>query len=60
MRSTQGVSTIPDVSSQILGVAQRDVIPDILEGLVEHLQKKEKINLAETFIDVTFVEAKTR
>jgi transposase len=34
------------------------VIRDILEDLVRHLQKKGKINLAETFIDATFVEAK--
>lgn len=34
------------------------VIRDILEDLVRHLQKKGKINLAETFIDATFVKAK--
>lgn len=34
------------------------VIRDILEDLVRHLQKKGKINLAETFIDASFVEAK--
>jgi transposase len=34
------------------------VIRAILEDLVRHLQKKGKINLAETFIDATFVEAK--
>lgn len=31
---------------------------DILEDLVRHLEKKGKINLAETFIDASFVEAK--
>ena len=30
----------------------------ILEGLVEHLREKGKINLAETFIDASFVKAK--
>lgn len=34
------------------------MIRDILEDLVRHLQEKEKINLAETFLDTTFVEAK--
>jgi len=34
------------------------VIRDILEDLVRHLQKKGKINLAETLINATFVEAK--
>jgi len=34
------------------------VIRDILEDLVRHLQKKGKIDLAETFIDASFVEAK--
>jgi hypothetical protein len=34
------------------------VLRAILEDLVWHLQKKGKINLAETFIDATFVEAK--
>jgi len=36
----------------------RGVFKKILERLVEHLQKKGKINLAETFIDASFVEAK--
>jgi transposase len=34
------------------------VMREILEDLVRHLQKKGKINLAETFIDASFVEAK--
>ena len=34
------------------------VMRAILEDLVRHLQKRGKINLAETFIDATFVEAK--
>lgn len=34
------------------------VMREVLEDLVRHLQKKGKINLAETFIDATFVEAK--
>ena len=34
------------------------VMKAILEDLVEHLRKKGKINLAETYIDASFVEAK--
>lgn len=34
------------------------VMEKILRALVEHLKKKGKINLAETFIDASFVEAK--
>lgn len=34
------------------------VMREILEDLVRHLHKKGKIDLAETFIDATFVEAK--
>lgn len=36
----------------------KGVFKKILERLVEHLQKKGKINLAETFIDASFAEAK--
>lgn len=36
----------------------KGVFKKILEHLVEHLQKKGKINLAETFIDASFAEAK--
>jgi transposase len=36
----------------------KGVFKKILEHLVEHLRKKGKINLAETFIDASFVEAK--
>ena len=34
------------------------VIRDILEDLVRHLQKKGRIDLTETYIDASFVEAK--
>jgi transposase len=36
----------------------KGVFRKILERLVEHLREKGKINLAETFIDASFVEAK--
>ena len=36
----------------------KGVFKKILERLVEHLRKKGKINLAETFIDASFAEAK--
>lgn len=37
---------------------EKGIFKKILERLVEHLREKGKINLAETFIDASFVEAK--